>query len=72
MTSLEKLDRLEERLRALIAERDRWKSGAEAPEAAQDRARTRRVNDLLREERKAIRARVESLLSAISRSGKAG
>ncbi len=77
MTSLEKLEQLEEQLRALLAEREELKNRLEQIEAAGARKKaegesgeTQQAYDLLMKEREAIRDRVESMLAAISQLSK--
>ncbi len=77
MTSLEKLEQLEEQLRALLAEREELKNRLEQIEASGARKKaegesgeTQQAYDLLMKEREAIRDRVESMLAAISQLSK--
>ena len=77
MTSLEKLEQLEEQLRALLAEREELKNRLEQIEAAGARKKTeaesgetQQAYDLLMKEREAIRDRVESMLATISQLSK--
>ncbi|MFQ5691487.1 MAG: hypothetical protein ACE5IM_00385 [Nitrospinota bacterium] len=78
MDSLKKLERLEERLRALLAERDRLRARIAELESGKgagtdgDGDELRRAHDLFSKEREVLRTRVESLLSGISRLERAG
>ncbi len=79
MTSLENLQELEHKFRALLSEREQLKSRLEQREAAahsksgdQDSEELQRSNDLWVRERSALRDRVESMLAAISRLSVAG
>ncbi|MFQ5912288.1 MAG: hypothetical protein ACE5JS_03815 [Nitrospinota bacterium] len=79
MTSLDNLQRLEEQIRALLAERDDLKSRVEQLEAGgpgrsgeEGPEERDRADDLLMRERQGVRDRVESLLATLSQMSRAG
>ncbi len=78
MTSLDNLQELEKRLRALLSDREDLKTRLSKLEKAKPGKRNEgaseelwRVNDLLIQERKYVRKEVEALLSVISHMSKA-